>query len=86
MNGARPACPDPGLNIPELTELIAVGGWPGHLRLTAQQALRANRDYLEETRRVDRSGPVRLDSSQGFLSGFSAESYAASLTVGSITA
>jgi non-heme chloroperoxidase len=33
-----------------------------------------------------RSGPVLLDSSQGFLSGFSAESYAASLTVGSITA
>jgi hypothetical protein len=63
MNGARPACPDPGLNIPELTELIAVGGWPGHLRLTAQQALRANRDYLEETRRVDisRVDGVRRD-------------------------
>jgi predicted AAA+ superfamily ATPase len=63
LNGARPACPDPGLNIPELTELIAVGGWPGHLRLTSQQALRANRDYLEEIRRVDisRVDGVRRD-------------------------
>jgi predicted AAA+ superfamily ATPase len=63
LNGAHPACPDPGLNIPELTELIAVGGWPGHLRLTPQQALRANRDYLEEIRRVDisRVDGVRRD-------------------------
>lgn len=63
LNGARPACPDPGLNILELTELIAVGGWPGHLRLTSQQALRANRDYLEEIRRVDisRVDGVRRD-------------------------
>ncbi len=63
LNGDRPACPDPGLDIPQLTELIAVGGWPGHLRLTAQQALRANRDYLEEIRRVDisRVDGVRRD-------------------------
>lgn len=63
LNGARPSCPDPGLDIPELTELIAVGGWPGHLRLTSQQALRANRDYLEEIRRVDisRVDGVRRD-------------------------
>ena len=31
-----------------------------------------------------RSGPIRLNSSPSFLSGFSADSYAASLTVGSI--
>ena len=63
LNGVRPACPDPGLNIPELTELIAVGGWPGHLRLSPQQALRANRDYLEEIRQVDisRVDGVRRD-------------------------
>ncbi|MDZ7642268.1 MAG: DUF4143 domain-containing protein [Desulfurivibrio sp.] len=63
LNGDRPACPDPGLNIPELAELIAVGGWPGHLRLSPQQALRANRDYLEEIRRVDisRVDEVRRD-------------------------
>ncbi|HSL05878.1 MAG TPA: MOSC N-terminal beta barrel domain-containing protein, partial [Nitrospiraceae bacterium] len=31
-------------------------------------------------------GPIRLNSSPSFFSGFSADSYAASLTVGSITA
>jgi uncharacterized protein len=63
MNGDQSACPDPGLNIQELIELIAVGGWPGHLRLTSKQALRANRDYLEEIRRVDisRVDGVRRD-------------------------
>jgi uncharacterized protein len=63
LNGSRLACPDPGLTIQELVELIAAGGWPGHLRLTLKQALRANRDYLEEIRRVDisRVDGVRRD-------------------------
>jgi uncharacterized protein len=63
LNGARTVCPDPGLSIQELAELIAAGGWPGHLRLNLQQALRANRDYLEEIRRVDisRVDGVRRD-------------------------
>lgn len=63
MSGNQPACLDPGLTIQELVELIAVGGWPGHLRLTSKQALRANRDYLEEIRRVDinRVDGVRRD-------------------------
>jgi len=63
LNGNRPACLDPGLSIQELVELIAVGGWPGHLRLTSKQALHANRDYLEEIRRVDinRVDDVRRD-------------------------
>lgn len=34
----------------------------------------------------DRSGPIRLNSGLSFLSGFSADFHAASLTVGSITA
>jgi hypothetical protein len=33
-----------------------------------------------------RGGPIRLNSSPSFLSGFSADYHAASLTVGSITA
>ncbi|EFI36260.1 conserved hypothetical protein [Desulfonatronospira thiodismutans ASO3-1] len=53
LNGNRSACRDSGLTIQDLVELLAVGGWPGHLRLTSRQALRANRDYLEEIRRVD---------------------------------
>lgn len=36
-----------------LFELVSVGGWPGHLRRTTRAALQANRDYLEEVRRVD---------------------------------
>ena len=35
---------------------------------------------------AERSGPIRLNSSPMFLSGFSADSHAASLPVGSITA
>ena len=35
---------------------------------------------------LHRSGPIRLNSSPSFLSGISADSHAASLTVGSITA
>ncbi len=37
----------------DLFRLVCVGGWPGHLRLSATDALQANRDYLEEVRRVD---------------------------------
>ena len=37
-------------------------------------------------RPINRSGPICLNSSPSFLSGFSADSHAASLSVGSITA
>jgi hypothetical protein len=37
----------------QLFDLVAVGGWPGHLRRTVQASIQANRDYLEEVRRVD---------------------------------
>jgi predicted AAA+ superfamily ATPase len=36
-----------------LFELVSIGGWPGHLRRSASAAIQANRDYLEEVRRVD---------------------------------
>ena len=49
----------------DLAELVSVGGWPGHIAsaLNQTQALRANRDYLEEVRRVDvaRVDGVRRD-------------------------
>ena len=61
LSGARTRCPDPGLTVHDLAERIAVGGWPGHLRLTSDQAMRAVRDYLEEIRRTDIS---RVDGSQ----------------------
>ena len=39
----------------DVADWIAVGGWPGHLEraLTSAEAWRANRDYLDEIRRVD---------------------------------
>lgn len=41
------------LDLHEVLTRIAVGGWPAHLRRTAEQGLEANRAYLEEIRRVD---------------------------------
>ena len=38
----------------DLAVLVCVGGWPGHSRRkTGEAALLANRDYLDEVRRVD---------------------------------
>ena len=45
--------PESELPVGELAEHIAVGGWPAHLLRSANQALQANRDYLNEIRRVD---------------------------------
>jgi len=41
------------LDTDALFELVSIGGWPGHLRRSASAAIQANRDYLEEVRRVD---------------------------------
>jgi len=51
------------LTVRDLAERIAVGGWPGHLVRDLDQSLRANRDYLDEVRRVDieRVDGVRRD-------------------------
>ena len=51
------------LPLSQLAEHIAVGGWPAHLQRSANQSLQANRDYLNEIRRVDvaRVDGVRRD-------------------------
>ena len=42
------------LPLPDLATLVCVGGWPGHFRRKSDEAaLLANRDYLDEVRRVD---------------------------------
>ena len=41
------------ISIPELSELICIGGWPGNIERAPQQAMRLNRNYLNEVRRVD---------------------------------
>ncbi len=53
LDGIAVGSRDPGLTVPHLAELIAVGGWPGNLDLGTEQKLRAVRDYLEEIRRLD---------------------------------
>jgi len=53
MAGEPVGAPDPQLRLADLVELIAIGGWPGIQDLTATAALRANRDYLDEIRRLD---------------------------------
>jgi predicted AAA+ superfamily ATPase len=55
LAGEDPHARDPGLGITDLAERIAVGGWPGLLGRTSDQALVALRGYLDETRRVDLS-------------------------------
>jgi uncharacterized protein len=55
--------PDTGLSIPEIAELVAVGGWPGNLGKTPAEALGAVRSYIDEIRRADvsRVDGVRRD-------------------------
>jgi len=61
LAGEEPRARDPGLTIADLAERIAVGGWPGLLERTPDQALVALRGYLDETRRVDLA---RLDGAR----------------------
>ena len=55
--------PESELPLGQLAEHIAVGGWPAHLQRSVNQSLQANRDYLDEIRRVDvaRVDGVRRD-------------------------
>ncbi|MCY4075321.1 MAG: DUF4143 domain-containing protein [Acidobacteria bacterium] len=55
LDGVPPRCPAAGHTVGNVADWIAVGGWPGHLQraLTSAEAWRANRDYLDEIRRVD---------------------------------
>jgi len=53
LAGVPPRAPEADLGVQDLAELVCIGGWPGHLRRTSEQSMQANRDYLEEIRRVD---------------------------------
>ena len=41
------------LTVPDLAELVCRGGWPAHMGYPLTRALRMNRDYINEIRRVD---------------------------------
>ena len=53
LEGVAPNAPEARISIASLAELICQGGWPGNLNRSAKQVLRANRDYLNEVRRMD---------------------------------
>jgi predicted AAA+ superfamily ATPase len=68
LSGERPSCPEPGLSVTDIAELLVVGGWPSNLGRSATTAARANRDYLTNVREVDvalvgtsRRDPHRLE-------------------------
>ena len=63
LDGKADATATAHLSTERLAELLCVGGWPGHLRLSAQAAMLANRDYLEDVCRADleRVDGVRRD-------------------------
>ena len=67
LAGARPQAGRSVIRLDDLAELICIGGWPVNLDRTTEQALRANRDHLDEIRRLDiangdgkRRDPVRV--------------------------
>ena len=67
LDGARVETGRSVVAIDDLAELICVGGWPVNLGRAPRQALRANRDHLDEIRRLDiangdgrRRDPVRV--------------------------
>ncbi len=58
LAGVAPRAADPGLDVRDVAELIAVGGWPALLGRPIDAALVILRGYLDETRRTDL---VRVD-------------------------
>ena len=67
LKGVRTATARSTIPLRDLSELICVGGWPVNLGRPAKTALRANRDHLDEIRRLDivngdgkRRDPVRV--------------------------
>jgi predicted AAA+ superfamily ATPase len=53
LSGGEPRAADPGLDIRQIAEVLAVGGWPALLGRPVDAALMVLRGYLDETRRVD---------------------------------
>ncbi len=51
--GDEPRAADPGLSIKDVADRVVIGGWPKLLGSTPDEARRALRDYLDDTRRID---------------------------------
>ena len=67
LDGARATAGRSLIPLDDLAEMISVGGWPVNLGRSTQLAMRANRNHLDEIRRLDiangdgtRRDPVRV--------------------------
>ncbi|MXX76936.1 MAG: ATP-binding protein [Holophagales bacterium] len=67
LNGSPQGAEAVSLSIPELAELVAIGGWPGNHGQSTSATLRSNLGYLNEIRRTDisrvaerRADPIRV--------------------------
>jgi predicted AAA+ superfamily ATPase len=61
IDGAVVRATDPGLDFDRLLELLCIGGWPGNLGASADDAQRLLRGYLSDVARVD---VQRVDSAR----------------------
>lgn len=67
LNGSPQGAEASSLSIPELAELVAIGGWPANHGQSTSATLRSNLGYLNEIRRTDvsrvverRADPIRV--------------------------
>ncbi|WP_419937125.1 ATP-binding protein [Candidatus Palauibacter sp.] len=63
IGGAPSQSPSTDLTVNDLAEMVCVGGWPGHLHSSPDEAMRVNRSYVEDICRADlkRVDGVRRD-------------------------
>lgn len=53
LDGEASRSADPGLSLDDLITEVVRGGWPGNRLMSARDAARSNRDYLDRIRRTD---------------------------------
>ena len=63
LHGEPLKSPRIDLSVQDLAELVCAGGWPGHLHSSPEEALRVNRNYIDDICRADlqRVDGVRRD-------------------------
>ena len=63
LSGVPVHHPSADLSVHDLARLVCVGGWPGHLESSSEEALRVNRGYVDDICRADlrRVDGVRRD-------------------------
>ena len=53
LAGKTAQCELSELSVQDLAELICVGGWPGHIGISLEKAIRVNRSYVSDICRTD---------------------------------